>query len=434
MRSSAIGIFACTVSALFATEAATGEAETGARAAAEIAATGQLPTGPAAGDMELSPFYRWTAGMPDKPGHLLRKEPVSGQQEPASASQTLRILYTSMDARWRSGPIPVSGTLYLPAGTPPAGGWPVIAWGHGTLGIADVCAPSWTGFKPRDAAYINRWLDAGFAVVATDYQGLGGPGPHPYLYWQAEGRSILDSVRAVSAAAPGLLSSHVVIAGQSQGAGAALGAALLLREYAPELRILGIVATAPNSTFPDGPVSLPVRNSPNMFLSVVTVGLRDEGVKVEDILSEKGKRLLETARRGCTREIGMEARKLEVGSLADAFSIPLDELAAIRINATDMPMKTVGVPLLIATGLADATVEPERQYAVVSALCAADNEVIWRRYEGLGHGETLHGSFEDSVAFARTLLQGEKVAGNCSEASAPGPLQQRDPHAPFNGD
>ncbi len=111
-----------------------------------------LPVGPDAGDMELSPFYRWSGPVPNTPGTLLRQEAVARQEDMPAASAAIRILYSSRDERWNSGAIPVSGTLFLPAGEPPAGGWPLLAWAHGTLGIADSCAPSWAGFRRRDAS------------------------------------------------------------------------------------------------------------------------------------------------------------------------------------------------------------------------------------------------------------------------------------------
>jgi hypothetical protein len=385
---------------------------------------GRLPTGVVAGDMDLSPFYRWDARLPKRPGTLLREEALPRQHDMDAAAVSLRILYTSKDARWRSGAIPVSGTLYLPSGAAPSGGWPLLAWGHGTAGVADICAPSWTTHDTRDATYLNRWLEAGFAVVVTDYQGLGGPGPHPYLYWQAEARSILDSARAAFAARPKLISKKVVVAGQSQGAGAALGVARLAHEYAPDVHVLGIVATGPNSTFPEGPVALPVRNSSNMFLSFVSGGLRDDGPKIDDIVSPRGRQLLDTARRACTDELGALAQSLKVRSLSDTLSISLEELAPYRIPVTDMPMGPSKFPLLIATGMADDTVEPLRQYAVVAALCTSNNAVTWRRYEGLDHDEALNGSFDDSLSFARSLLAGERVSGNCSEIAPPSSMHQ----------
>ena len=38
--------------------------------------------------------------------------------------------------------VAVSGTVAVPKGKAPKGGWPVITWAHGTVGIADACAPS----------------------------------------------------------------------------------------------------------------------------------------------------------------------------------------------------------------------------------------------------------------------------------------------------
>jgi acetyl esterase/lipase len=390
---------------------------------ASAAAHDRLPTGVVAGDMDLSPFYRWDARLPEKPGVVLREETLPRQRDMDAANVSVRILYASTDVRWRSGPIPVSGTLYLPSGAAPSGGWPLLAWGHGTAGTADVCAPSWTTHDKRDATYLNRWLTAGFAVVVTDYQGLGGPGPHPYLYWQAEARSILDAARAAFAARPNLISNRVIVAGQSQGGGAALGVAMLAHEYAPDVHVLGIVATGPNSTFPNGPVALPVRNSSNMFLSFASGGLRDDGPKIDELVSPRGRQLLDTARRACTDELGALAQSLKVRGLSDTLAISLEQLAPNRIPVTDMPMGLTGAPLLIATGLADDTVEPLRQYAAAAALCAAKNNVTWRRYQGLDHDEALNGSFDDSLAFARSLLAGEKVSSNCSEIAPPGPPQ-----------
>ena len=99
--------------------------------------------------------------------------------------------------------VAVSGTVSIPKGKAPKGGWPVITWAHGTTGIADACAPSRdSASNPAhaiiDYAYplLQRWLKAGYAVVRTDYEGLGTPGDHPYLIGRSEGYSTLDMVRA----------------------------------------------------------------------------------------------------------------------------------------------------------------------------------------------------------------------------------------------
>jgi hypothetical protein len=148
------------------------------------------------GDGGVSSFYSPTAPAPATPGVLIRKEPLEPAKLPTSASGGERLLYSSQNGVGAPQPIVVSGEIFFPKGTMPAGGWPVVAWEHGTTGVADVCAPSWRGFLTRDRTYLNRWLDEGFAVVATDYQGLGTPGPHPYLLYRSEGYSALDAVRA----------------------------------------------------------------------------------------------------------------------------------------------------------------------------------------------------------------------------------------------
>ncbi|AEV63590.1 lipase family protein [Pseudomonas ogarae] len=402
--------------------------------AANALATGTLPVGPDAGDGALSAFYRWPEAMPALPGALLRSETLAVQPQLPAAAQALRLLYSSTDERWHSGLIAVSGALYLPAGNPPAQGWPLLAWAHGTLGIADACAPSWTGWRDRDAAYINRWLAHGFAVVATDYQGLGGPGPHPYTFWQAEGRSVLDSIRAARSIRPGLIARHTILAGQSQGGGAALGAAILAGRYAPELSIRGAVLTAPNSTFPHGPIALPPRHSNTVFLALASGGLREEGPRIEDILTAKGLELLSVARQGCTRDIARKSKTLQVGSFTELLTIAPEALDAARIPATDMPQASIAFPLFIATGQADQTITPVRQYAVAAALCAAGNQVTWRTYAGLGHDGVLLGSLDDAFAFVGAQLEGPGHGSNCSTLQRPGPPGERDIDAPFNGD
>lgn len=399
--------------------------------------SGRLPLGSTSGDQTLSPFYRWNGPLPKRPGALLREEGQPGQPEIDAAGKASRILYTSVDVRWQSGMLPVSGTLYLPRGAPPAGGWPLLAWAHGTLGVADVCAPSWALHKPRDATYINRWLKAGFAVVATDYQGLGGPGPHPYLIWQAEGRSVLDSARAALVAHPESIANRVIVSGQSQGSGAAIGAARLAASYAPELDVRGAVATGVVSSFPDGPYQPPSTAAPGggaphyAIMSMVGGGLRDEAPGVDQLVSPAGQPLLAEARRACSPEVSALARQLKVG-MAAAFAVPLSELVKYRLPVTDMTMERISVPLLLGTGLADRTIPPQRQYNAVAALCASGNAVTWQRYPGIGHNGGVNAAFDDALAFARLRLSGAAVTGNCSQASVPDAPGSLTPGIPFN--
>lgn len=138
-------------------------------------------------------FYSAPLPLPSgPPGALIRSEPLA--HLPAGA-QGWKILYLSTS--YTGKPTAISGVVIVPITPAPHGGRRVLAAAHETVGVASGCAPSLQGaahdyFIPG----LPLFLKAGYAVVATDYQGLGTPGPHPYLVGKAEALAVLDSVRA----------------------------------------------------------------------------------------------------------------------------------------------------------------------------------------------------------------------------------------------
>jgi hypothetical protein len=396
---------------------------------------GILPEGPSVGDQDLSPFYRWTGKLPSRPGIMLREEPIPAQKEMTAAGAAFRILYTSDDARWNSGILPVSGTLHLPKGKPPKGGWPLVAWAHGTLGDADSCAPSWAGHSDRNATLINVWLERGFAVVSTDYQGLGGPGPHPYLIWQAEGRSVLDGIRASLSGHKGEIANVVIISGQSQGSGAALGATRLHPTYAPDVKLRATIATGVVPIFPDAHYRFPrtpVTRSPPDYtiLAMVGGGLRDGSPAPEDLLTDKGRVLLAAIRTSCTTEF----RRIETAegvTGANAFKDP-DQLSGLLLPRIEMTLVKMPVPVFPGTGLADSTIPPRRQYAAATALCEAGSDAVWKTYPGVTHIGTMHAALKDELAFVDGVLHGTPEPSNCSVIKEPGEPGKAEPGHPFN--
>jgi pimeloyl-ACP methyl ester carboxylesterase len=153
-----------------------------------------------------------------------------------------RILYHSRSLSGQD--IAVSGFAIVPTAAAPNGTRPVYAWAHGSAGQADRCAPS-HHLRSNLPPYGGQLVDRGAALVATDYQGLGTPGEPTFSVGIAEGHAVLDSVRATKQL-PGVgRLGPVVIAGHSQGGGAALWAAQLAHSYAPRLDVRGVVALAP---------------------------------------------------------------------------------------------------------------------------------------------------------------------------------------------
>lgn len=210
------------------------------------ATSGPVPVVNAAvGDGGVPSFYVWTSRVPGTPGRLLRQEALDENLtlDNSNASKNVRMLYTSTDGVDGKTPIAVSGAVYFPKGIAPSGGWPIIAWTHGTVGVADVCAQSFRERSDRDKSYLGTLIGQGYAVVATDYQGLGTPGPHPYELTRAEAYSELDMLRAALRTYPSLLANKIAVVGQSQGSGATIGTLNFGPKYSPELNLVGGVAT-----------------------------------------------------------------------------------------------------------------------------------------------------------------------------------------------
>lgn len=180
------------------------------------------------------------AELAGKPGTIIRKESL--RIHPVG-SRGHRILYrsTGLDGR----PIAVSGIVLIPEKA--GNDRPIVAWSHATTGVAAKCGPSLSGGSLDKIPGLNDMLNRGYVVVATDYPGLGLPGPHSYLVGISEGRAVLDSVRAVHNLDDARAGKQFAVWGHSQGGHAALFAGELASSYAPELRLAGVAAAAPAS-------------------------------------------------------------------------------------------------------------------------------------------------------------------------------------------
>ena len=145
------------------------------------------------------------------------------RRESLGAGHVWQILYHSTDLSGHD--IAVSGLVLVPKGPPPAHGWPVAAWAHGTTGLADQCAPSIARDLGHDSSAVREvsaLLAQDLAVVASDYPGLGTPGVHTYLIGRADARAVIDSVTAAHSLLGTRVSNAVVhrraLGGRSDGA------------------------------------------------------------------------------------------------------------------------------------------------------------------------------------------------------------------------
>ncbi|ENV17538.1 alpha/beta hydrolase [Acinetobacter guillouiae] len=144
--------------------------------------------------------------------------------------------------------------VFTPKAAPPVGGWPIVAWAHGTAGAADKCAPSKNllittsilGVDKSTYNMIESLVKAGYVVVAPDYEGLGEPSGnemHPFLHVKSAAYSVTDAVVAIKSWLGNKASNKWAVLGHSQGGHAALATAQYAARANMDYR--GAVATAP---------------------------------------------------------------------------------------------------------------------------------------------------------------------------------------------
>lgn len=373
------------------------------------------------GDQYISDFYNYEeSGRLPLPGSLIRQGQLQPHQSIKTASKNIRLLYTSTSGIDDSSTVVVSGALFLPKGNPPKEGWPLILWSHGTVGIADSCAPSWTGYIPVHQEYLERWLNEGYAIVASDYQGLGTKGTHPYLATKPAAYSNLDILRAVkSSDAP--LSEKVVIVGQSQGAGAAVATAGYAPKYAPELDIQGVVATGVPLFTPKA-IEIIQSSRPQdvvdpmlgyNFLALTLVQLFDPNFEMSEYIYDEYLPLVNEVAQICNRD--MRGKITELG-LTHNMVFKADPVKPLQVAFDKMSYPTLGlsVPLFVGIGKNDRDTPLRMQQAVVEMACASGSIVEAHVYDGFEHISVLNHSTKDSVSFVASLMAGKRVEGNCS--------------------
>ena len=203
---------------------------------AVAAAPAQALTAPAG-----NAFYVPPSPLPaGSPGDIIWSR---SSASPVASANAWQVLYLSTTALGQ--PTAVSGTVIVPT-SPYPGTRPLVAYAAGTQGWGDQCAPSQeiaAGNFDEEFA-VNNLLNKGWAVVLTDYPGLGTPGDETYNAGIPEGYAVLDSLRAaLNLPAAGLSTAAPLgIEGYSQGGGAADWAAQLQPSYAPGLHLSGVAA------------------------------------------------------------------------------------------------------------------------------------------------------------------------------------------------
>lgn len=339
-------------------------------------------------ELTEGPFYALPTPMPEgEPGDLVRSEPLPSAPDGVEA---WRVLYHSTDLDGND--ILVSGVVAAPDGAAPDGGRTVVSWGHPTTGTTERCAPS-VGIDPFDLIEgMGGLIDRGYVVAATDYSGMGAPGPDSFLVGATEGRNVLDIVRAARQLEVGA-SERAAFWGHSQGGHAALFAAQQAADYAPELDVRAVAVAAPAVDLGKlldadiGDIS-GVSIASYAFSTYSSVYASTPGIDLDSILTpaavEAVPHMAELCLLGQNSELHDLGQPL-IGGFLSADPASTEPWASVLAENTPGGTR-LEMPLYVAQGETDTLVRPELTAAFVEQQRSLGTDVTSEVLADTGHG------------------------------------------------
>lgn len=364
-------------------------------------------------------FYELPATIaPGDPGELIRTKEIASAP---AGTRAWRVIYHSRDMA--GSDIPVSAIVIVPDTPAPKDGRTVVSWAHPTTGAAQKCGPSLDLNPFLLIEGMDELLLAGYAVVATDYQGMSVAGPSSYLLGVTEGNNVLDAVRAGRNLEEAHLGDDVLLWGHSQGGQAALFAAQQAPTYAPELTLKGVAVAAPAADLSvlmsDDIVNLSGVTIASLAIPAFTAAYADRYSEAEmhAILSPEG-----LAATPAMAELCLLSETKELHAIADPLvghyvtSDPsTTEPWATLLKENSAGGSPIGVPIFVAQGIADALVVPASTEGYVKNLCAAGEDVTFETYDGITHALIADVATPKVLDFFAEVMKGTRSPKSCGE-------------------
>lgn len=364
-----------------------------------------------------SAFYLSPEGSEGhRPGDLIRAEAWHGYSVP-SGVKAVRILYESRSAP--GADVVASGVILIPNGVPPSSGWPVIAWAHGTSGVATQCAPS----LMKDVYYGDEGLfpmvRAGYAVVAPDYAGLGTSGAHQYFDKTALAEDVVNAVIAARVAAPSL-GIRWVVDGHSEGGFAAWGVAELERTL-HDSGYLGAVSVAGAAELPALIESMNLEPETRLYVRLMAFGIyaRFPAFSPVDMLTKAAmQRYQEATSDGCWYYNYAITRDEKGGELR--LNWRRNRWVQKFFRENELAAEPIDGPLLVIAGGGDRTEPAKEVLSTAERACRRGIALYFREYRGLDHDPTMFQSTAFQLRWIRRRFSGLPAHSNCGDLEKQG--------------
>lgn len=353
----------------------------------------------------------------DGPGTIVELKPFTDIDQSVKdlGAEALHVLYRSTSSDGQR--TVVSGTLFVPAGTPPPGGWITLAIAHGTTGITPECGPSVSPNMLGQVALVTKFLKAGFAIAFADYQGLGAPGVHEYLNSKTEGYNVIDSVRALHNARPGVISDRWVTFGGSQGGGASWAAAEQAPVYAPEMHLVAAVNAVPAANISGYPQMAEDEAMTPFQSAAYTALLIAQGRAHPDFdldLYRRGSVKANAEALVQCKGPGLEDRNRAVAQIKPAELKPATHAATLALKARleDMAVakRKADAPMLVIYAGKDEYIKPEWTKKAIEDACKLGTKI-----EVDFEADKTHGTFDYShiLPWLQDRIDGKPLKNSC---------------------
>ncbi|WP_412077142.1 lipase family protein [Streptomyces xanthophaeus] len=351
-----------------------------------------------------------------RPGDVVSSAPSAFHPLPGQPTGTKawKIHYRSTTAD--GAPNLVSGTVIVPQDGR-TGPRPLITYAVGTVGMGDSCAPSnnfpyGTGLE---ANLIQQLTLRGWAVVVTDYEGLGTPGVHTYTVGPSAGHAVLDAARAAQRLPEAGLSATgpVGIMGYSQGGQASSWAAELQGSYAPELQVKGTatggvpadlmkVADFNNGSFGSGLI----------FMAAAGQDAAFPELNLNSYLNPAGKLLVAGMKENCVAIDAIAGSFKRISDLTTRNPLAQPDWQA-RLNQSRLGRTAPAAPVYQYHALADELIPYGVGRQLRSEWCAKGADV---EFDTIWLGEHVSGVITHSLEVGNWLADrfaGRPTSANC---------------------
>ena len=354
--------------------------------------------------------------IPGKPGDIIWAR-YEGELD---GGEAYLLLYNSESVC--NEPRAVSAWIAIPNEPAPSAGRPILSWGHETLGAADHCAPSRTGYMNQQgvSTMVSELLKKDFVVVASDYEGHGTPGMHPWAESAAQGKNLLDAARAARNFVPGETNNTTFITGFSVGGHAMSRANEIGDVYAPDLEIIGIVGMLAGVVNSDWVPELVMRSNIRGYM--VLAAVVDEAVWGEELaplkntLTDFAISKIGVLEELCWQEALAYYRQFEAEEL---FHFPYNPefTNGVDPSVVDAIGQRAGVaPVIIIHPLDDPVIPPSAVIEYVEKVCELGQDILIDWQEDMPHSVAMFG-YEETIealfGFLDSRLAGEPPQTHC---------------------